>query len=217
MTSRLFPHQLCQVGGSRLQRLSAHMTRMVFQQLLCCLSGFQAQFLYILIALINYRFFSPVPQGRQICSHYYTSHGGFWYRDSLLLCLCLFCSSLCVLFIICCADAVQSVLGCSSEGATLKIVTDLVCIVEYESSGSSYVAILDQNWIISCFSISCGSWENNHTVLSFLMYKIQIIFPTSWSCCEKNICKSLNKIPTHGNCLINVKYYYLISLFFLLF
>ena len=125
MTSRPFSHQLCQGGRSRLWCLPAHMTWREFQQLLCCLSVFQAWFLYILVVLLNHDFFF-------LCPRVDKSHITIppmvvlAVGIPLLQCLCLFCSSLCGLLIICYAETVQSILGCSSEGTTLKIRIDLV-------------------------------------------------------------------------------------------
>lgn len=58
--------------------------------------------------------------------------------------------------IICCGEAVQSVPGSSRRNCS-KNRYRFGVFMEEVSSGSSYVAILGQNWIMSCFSTSRGS------------------------------------------------------------
>ena len=81
-----------------------------------------------------------------------------------LLCLCLFCFSLCGLFIICCAQASQSVTGSSSEGIALRIGIDLVYSWRRGVLGPKldHVLFLHFTWLLG---------KSSH-ILSFLMYKI---------------------------------------------
>lgn len=78
-----------------------------------------------------------------------------------------------------------------------------------KSSGPGYYA-----WDHILFLPSYGSWVSNHSVLSHVsnVDNIPHFIQLLWG----NISKALNKVSTHDNCSINIKYHCLLLLLLLL-
>lgn len=133
-----------------VNRLLSQIVQVPFKQLfnLCAQEKIS---LYVSLSVTSF-FTTGFPNGRRF----------LW-----LLYLLLSYPSLCGLSVVCCAEAVQSNLSCSSRGIAIYVGVYSVCLWEEVSLGSCYANILDLPLCHQYFNFYCSILFQNQYYFSF--------------------------------------------------